>query len=105
MFQEFTIDLRCPPRARWHFTPAQCEQARELLVQYKTDLGLRPDISEFLTSTVREHIQDEHWKEMESLAHQVSLPVSDVALCNFYYDALKVVLGRVFGCTAFAIDT
>src|SRR5258707_8346300 len=42
---------------------------------------------------------------MESLAQQVSLPVSDIALCNFYYDALKVVLGNILGCTAFAIDT
>ena len=29
----------------------------------------------------------------------------DVVLCNLYYDALKVILSRVFGCTAFAIDT
>lgn len=37
---------------------------------------------------------------MESLATALDLPVHDVALCNFYYDALKVVLG----CTAFAVD-
>ena len=28
----------------------------------------------------------------------------DVVLCNLYYDALKVILSRDFGCTAFAID-
>jgi hypothetical protein len=105
MFQELTVDLRRPPRARWHLTPVQCEQARELLKQYKADLGLRPDIGEFLISIARDLIRDDHWEEMESLAHELSLSVSDVALCNFYYDALKVVLGCDFGCTAFAIDT
>src|SRR5258708_432640 len=45
-------------------------------------------------------IRAEHWAEIESLSHLLELPVSDVALCNFYYDALKVVLG----CTAFAVD-
>ena len=34
------------------------------------------------------------------LARVMELPVSDVALCNFYYEALKVVLG----CTAFAVN-
>jgi hypothetical protein len=42
---------------------------------------------------------------MEALARLVDLPVNDVALCNFYYDVLKVVLDRTLGCTAFAIDT
>src|SRR3954465_264573 len=105
MFPELTIDLQRPPESRWQLTQAQCEQARELLCQYKNDLGLTPDIGEFLVLAARDFIPNQHWQEMEALAQKVSLPVSDIALCNFYYDALKVVLGHTFGCTAFAIDT
>ena len=104
MVQEVTIDLRRAPHQRWVLTPAQGEQARELLRQYKTELGLRPDLGELLISLGRKHIRDEYWAEMESLAVTLALPVSEVALCNFYYDATKVVLGRALGCTAFAID-
>jgi len=96
---ELVVDLRLPPGDRWHLTPAQCEQARNLLGSYKRDLGLP---SGFVSSDL---VRQDYWAEMESLARQVSVPVSDVALCNFYYDALKVVLGSAFGCTAFAIDT
>jgi acid ceramidase len=42
---------------------------------------------------------------MESLSRLLGLPVRDVVLHNFYYDALKAVLGRMLGCTAFAVDT
>jgi predicted choloylglycine hydrolase len=105
LFQELTVDLQRPPQARWNLTPEQCEQARELFRQYKADLGLSADVGEFLISCARDLGQNEYWEEMESLAHQTSLSVSDVALCNFYYDALKAVLGRVFGCTAFAFET
>lgn len=41
---------------------------------------------------------------MESLSRQLAMILQDVILCNLRYDALKVILGRVFGCTAFAID-
>src|SRR5439155_10458057 len=54
--------------------------------------------------TAKDLIREEHWEEMEALARELALSVSDVALCNFYYDVLKVVQGRAFGCTAFAID-
>jgi hypothetical protein len=46
-------------------------------------------------------VRADHWAELESLAVTLGLPVSDAVLCNFYYDALKLVLG----CTAFAVDT
>jgi acid ceramidase len=104
MFQELTVDLRRPPGARWRLTPVQREQARELVSFYKADLGLSPDISEFLIATAKDLIRIEYWEEMESLARDAGVSISDVALCNFYYDALKVVLGGAFGCTAFAID-
>jgi hypothetical protein len=104
MSQEITVDLRRSPTERWRLTAVQRAQALELMEQYKTDLGLRPDIGEFLISAVKEHVSNEHWQEMESLAREVSVPVSDVAICNFYYDAMKVVLGGGFGCTGFAID-
>jgi len=104
MFDEVIIDLRRPLSSRWHLTAAQREQGRELLKAYKADLGLRPDTGEFLISAAKDLLRSDHWEEMESLARELTLPISDVALCNFYYDALKVVLGRVFGCTAFAID-
>lgn len=104
MIQELTIDLQRPPSARWSLTAAQRSEARELLRAYKADLGLRPDIGEFLGSTARDLIRKEHWEEIEALTGELDLPVGDVVLCNFYYDALKVVLGRVFGCTAFAVE-
>jgi acid ceramidase len=104
MFQELTVDLRCAPENRWHLTPLQCTQARELLALYTADLGLRPDVAQFLTSSVKDLVPRDHWREMESLSRAMELPLSDVVLCNLYYDALKVVLSRAFGCTAFAID-
>ena len=101
MFSEATIDLRRPPEDRWRLTPEQCQQARELLALYKTDLGLRPDAAEFVCAAARELVHADHWAEMESLSRSLGLPIGDVVLCNCYYDAIKVVLG----CTAFAIDT
>jgi acid ceramidase len=101
VFQELTIDLRNPPGDRWHLTPAQSQQARELLASYKKDLGLLPDAAEFLCDAARELVRSDHWSEIEALSRTLQVPVSDVALSNFYYDVLKVVLG----CTAFAVDT
>lgn len=100
MFQEITIDLQDPPSGRWHLTPTQSQQARELLTLYKADLGLTEDVAEFLSAAAKRFVRPEHWSELESLATALDLPVIDVAVCNFYYDALKVVLG----CTAFAIN-
>ena len=100
MFQELTIDLRLPPSNRWRLTPTQCQQARELLISYKADLGLTRDVADFLCAAARDLVRPDHWSEMESLSTTLDLPVGDIALCNFYYDALKVV----WGCTAFAVD-
>ncbi len=100
MFQELTVDLQRPPAARWHLTPAQLEQARELLDHYKADLGLALDTSELLISAAQELIPKEYWEEMESLASEGGVSISDAVLCNLYYDVLKVALG----CTAFAIE-
>ncbi len=105
MFGELAVDLRRVPSDRWRLTPLQCKQARELLAMYTADLGLRSDASEFLTSSVKDFIRSDHWQEMESLSRSMELPLSEVVLCNLYYDALKAVLSGVFGCTAFAIDT
>jgi hypothetical protein len=41
MFQELTVDLRRAPEDRWHLTPAQCQQARELLGFYKADFDYK----------------------------------------------------------------
>jgi acid ceramidase len=101
MFQELTIDLRRAPDDRWRLTPMQADQARELLISYKRDLGLRQDMAEFLCESAKSLIRPEHWLEIESLSRTLQLPAIDVALCNFYYDILKLVLG----CTAFAVDT
>jgi hypothetical protein len=101
MIQRITIDLRQPPEDRWHFTPEQRQQARELLALYKADLGIPPDVGEFLIASARELVRADYWAEMESLSPILGVPLSDVVLCNFYYDAIKVMLG----CTAFAVDT
>src|SRR5580704_5644311 len=102
---DLTVDLCRPPTERWLLTPTQRQQARDLLALYTADLGLPPDFGEFLIAGARDVIRSDHWQEMESLSRLLELPVRDVVLCNLYYDALKVILGRVFGCTAFAIDT
>jgi hypothetical protein len=101
MIQKITIDLRRPPEDRWHLTPEQQRQARELLALYKADLGIPPDVGEFLVASARELVRADYWTEMESLSFALGLPLSDAVLCNFYYDAIKVVLG----CTAFAVDS
>ena len=54
MFQELTVDLRRPPGDRWHLTPTQGQQARELLTSYKADLGLPQDLAEFLSAAAKE---------------------------------------------------
>jgi acid ceramidase len=105
MFQELTVDLQRPPGSRWRLTPAQCDQGRALFELYKADLGLPNDVGDFLVGFAKEFIRDDYWREMQSLADQLAVSVSDIALCNFYYDVLKVSLARVFGCTAFAVDT
>ena len=101
MFQELTVDLRRPPDDRWHLTAAQCAEARQLLLSYTTDLGLPEEVADLLGATAKKFVRPDHWLELESLSAALELPLRDVALCNFYYDALKVVLG----CTAFAVDT
>src|SRR5260370_32806363 len=101
MIHNITIDLRRPPEDRWHLTPEQQQRARELLSLYKADLGIPENIGEFLISSARELVRADHWTELESLSLTLGLPLSDIVLCNFYYDALKVVLG----CTAFAVDS
>jgi hypothetical protein len=101
MINKITIDLSRPPEDRWHLTPEQQQRARELLSLYKADLGIPQDVGEFLTSSARELVRADHWAELESLSRTLGLPLSDTVLCNFYYDALKVVLG----CTAFAVDS
>jgi hypothetical protein len=75
-----------------------------LLSAYTADLGLRSDAGEFLLTAAQDVVRPDHWEEMESLAHELAVPVGELALSNFYYDAMKIVLGRVFGCTAFAVD-
>jgi len=67
MIQELTVDLRRPAAARWHLTPGQRDQARELFIPYKADLGLRPDVSEFLVSTARDLVREECVRAKESL--------------------------------------
>ncbi len=100
MLHTTTIDLRRAPEDRWHLTPEQQQQARELLALYQADLGIPPDVGEFLTASARELVRADYWVELESLSRTLGLPLSDTILCNFYYDAIKVVLG----CTAFAVD-
>ena len=76
------VDLRRPPADRWRFTPAQLEQARELLAMYTADLGLRRDFGEFLTASAKDLVRSEHWQEMEALAQSMQLSIEDVVLCN-----------------------
>jgi acid ceramidase len=101
MIHKITVDLRRPPEERWQLTPEQQRQASELLALYKADLGLPEDVGEFLTGCARELVRADHWAELGALSRMLGVPMSDMVLCNFYYDALKVVVG----CTAFAVDS
>ena len=67
VFQDLIIDLRQPPKDRWHLTPVQREQARELLGLYKADLGLRPDIGDPLLSTAKDLIRGDYWDGYQKL--------------------------------------
>jgi hypothetical protein len=102
---DLTVDLWQAPAERWKLTSEQRRQARELFAMYTADSGMSPAFGEFLAAGAKDLVRPDHWREMESLSRMVELPVRDVVLCNLYYDALKVVLGRAFGCTAFAVDT
>jgi len=100
MTSELIVDLRQPPSQRWRLSEPRLQQARELISAYKADLGMRPDLGEFLAGAAQPLVREDHWAEMEALASALGLPLSDVVLCNLYYDALKTVLG----CTAFAVN-
>jgi hypothetical protein len=63
MMQRITVDLRSPPEDRWHLTPEQQEQARELLAVYKADLGIPRDVGEFLAASASELVRADHWAE------------------------------------------
>lgn len=101
MIQEITVDLRRPPEDRWRFTPVQQFQAIELLNVYKADLGIHSETGESLAASTRKLVSGEHWAEIESLSRLFQVPLSDIVVCNLYYDILKLVLG----CTAFAVDS
>src|SRR5262245_49387537 len=102
---DLIVDLHRPAPERWQLTATHSEQARELLRIYSADLSFSPETRAFLTSQAKELVRQDHWHEMESLSRSFELPVGNVVLCNLYYDALKVILGRLFGCTAFAVET
>jgi predicted choloylglycine hydrolase len=93
--QEITVDLSRSPRERWELSTEQIQQARELLAFYKKDLGVT------LPGSMRELVSPDHWAELEGLSAVLAVPMEDVTLGNFYYDALKSVIG----CTAFGVET
>lgn len=101
--QELIVDFLEPPEKRWCLTAPMRSQARELLCYYKADLGLTT--GDLLTTLAKTVVEPAHWIEMEAVAPATEVPIADVALCNFYYDAMKVALGGGLGCTAFAVET
>jgi len=69
-----TVDLHRSPAERWHFTPTQRQQGRDLFALYAADLGLPPDFGEFGISGARDVLRSDHWPEMESLSRLLDLP-------------------------------
>ena len=104
MIPSLTIDLAQPPEKRWQLSAAQCEQARELLAFYRSDLALSSKMRQAIAEEVRRQVPSEYWAEFASLGRQLNLPVAEVAILNCYYDSLKVSMGNVFACTAFAVE-
>ena len=104
MIPSLTIDLAQPPEKRWQLSAAQCEQARELLAFYRSDLALSCKMRQAIAEEVRRQVPSEYWAEFASLGRQLNLPVAEVAILNCYYDSLKVSMGNVFACTAFAVE-
>ena len=100
-----TVELRSPAAEGWHLTLSRCQYAHELLELYSRDLGLGLNFGEFLTTSAKDLIRSDHWLEMESLSRRLAMILQALVLCNLCYDALKVILRRVFGCTGFAVDT
>ena len=80
--QKITVDLRDPPEDRWHLTPEQQQRARELLALYKSDLGIPPDVGEFLATAAKEFVRPDYWTEIQSIAEKLGMPVSDAVLCQ-----------------------
>jgi acid ceramidase len=105
MFSEISIDLSRPLAARWNLSADQCGQARELLAFYQRDLGMAADAVPLICAAARDRLAPSHLAEIESLAAQAGVPCDLAMLGNLYYDVLKAVWFRAFGCTAFAIDT
>jgi acid ceramidase len=97
---ELIVDLNRAAVDRWQLDSDQIQQACELVLFYKNDLGLRGDAADLILAGARELCTSAHWLEMEAIADRIALPVADVVLCNLYYDAIKVVLG----CTAFGVE-
>jgi hypothetical protein len=100
MFSEITIDLSRAPKERWTLSTHQAEQARELLLSYKSDLGFSSSMCSMVFDAAESVVRPDHWAELRSLADSLDVPMRDVVVCNLYYDLLKVVLG----CTAFAAE-
>ncbi len=96
MLPEILVDLTRDPEHRWVLTPTQIVQARQLVTFYKHDLGVP-----IPAPLIRPLVEPAHWAELTSIASQLDVPLDDVVLGNFYYDALKTAIG----CTAFAIAT
>ncbi len=101
MLPEIHIDLGKSPSNRWHLSPIQQEQARQLLTSYLADIGGVHQFSGMLTQYAELFMQPDHLEEIKSLAEIVNCSVEEALLVNLYYDAIKLVMG----CTAFAVDT
>jgi acid ceramidase len=67
---------------------------------YNDDIGIGT-FGDLLISYRDAFVEPAYAAEMTAIATLLEVPVADVLMANFSYDALKVVLG----CTAFAVET
>jgi hypothetical protein len=94
------LDLDQAPAQRWSQLRSVAGAARALLSAYRTDLGALASDVPLIEDAARAVLSDDLRAELAGIAHFVDAPLSDVLLCNLYYDLIKVGVG----CSAFAID-
>lgn len=98
---EIHLDLSLAPHERWRELAPHAEDAGRLLDSYLRDLGGVETFGALIEPYLDTFVDAEHRIELATIAQIVNRSPDQVALANFYYEALQ----QKMGCTAFACDT
>jgi len=98
---EIHLDLSLAPQDRWRELATHADDAGRLLDSYVRDLGGAERFGALLEPYLQAFVDAEHRAELAAIAKIVNRSIEEVALANFYYEALQ----QNIGCSAFACDT